>query len=504
MRVRKEVVREGVHAYRDKSGKLQWLSATPELIKYWGESGNAMRQAGHKIPIPIEHDPSANPMTPAERLLNNAGEVESFELGQVEEEIGGKKVVKSALFSIDDIRDERVQGKIKDGTIKWSSPAFDSFTDAAGKKWEGVIVHKALTSRPAFTAQEPFQAQFSLTPVTPSVDSPPSGFCLSRAGLVCESQPGTFSPAYPVAFSLWSGCKFALEDLEGGKKEKKGVGKGVGGGKEAQEEEGEEPGEEGQKKAGTGDGAAKRPKFDANTGEKLKAELVDPEGDISIWCVLSDMLSMALGVDIGEDELSDEDGPQKLYEMLRDALKAKNAGAANPGEPPPEPPVAPGRNTGSNPILQEQQPVYMSLTMTTEEADKIADPTTRKIALELVETRKQNDALKQKAFKDAADKRQKRVDGVSRFLPEASRTKFLERVAGAQFSLGSDGVVGDQADGWLADMEAMIAGLPALLKGGQFSIEAQPKETTGQVPDERADEVRREFYGNVGLQKQGA
>ncbi len=248
----------------------------------------------------------------------------------------------------------------------------------------------------------------------------------------------------------------------------------------------------------------KKPKFDAATGEKLKAELVDPEGDISIWCVLADMLSMALGVDIGEEELSDEGGPQKLYEMLRDALKAKNAAGAGTGEVPPETPPEPGRNTGSNPILQEQQPVYMSLTMTSEEANKIADPTTRKIALELVETRKQNDALKQKAFKDAAAKRQKRVDGVSRFLPDASRAKFLERIAGAQFSLGSDGVVGDQADGWLADMEAMISGLPALLKGGQFSLEPQPKESSGQVPDERLEEVQREFYGNVGLQKQGA
>ncbi len=501
MRVRKEVVREGTYAYRDKAGKLQSVTATPELIKYWGDSGNAMRQAGHRIPVPIEHDTTAHPLTPAEKLLNNAGEVESYEFGHVEE----NGVKKQALFSWNEIHDERVKGKITDGTIKWTSPAFDSFTDATGKRWEGVITHLALTSRPAFTEQEPFQAQFSLTPLVPTLANLPNGVCLSRAGLVREATPGTFQPLYPVAFSLWAGAKFAFDE-EGG--EKKPPKKDKGDGEKAPPKKGAAPGAEGEEEEGEespfgGDeegGMASKPKFDPMTGQPIKESLVDPDGDIDVWCVLAYLAEMALDVDLGDEEITAENGPEKLLEIFKEALRKKLGEDAGMGAQPPGAPPVPAGKPASNPIIQEQQPLYMSLnTMTAEEANKIPDPTMRKIALELVESRRQNESLRQKAFKDKMAERTKRVTNISRFLPDDKREPILAGIAGAKFSLADDGTVNDEAEALLLLGEAIIGTMPALLKGGTFSIEEQPSETKGGTPPGRMEEVEKEFRRNAGV-----
>ncbi len=500
------MIREGTYAYRDKSGKLASVTATPELIKYWGDTGNAMRQAGHKVPIPIEHDSSAHPLTPAEKLLNNAGEVESYEFGHVEE----NGVKKQALFSWNEINDERVRGKITDGTIKWTSPAFDSFTDAKGKKWEGVITHLALTSRPAFTEQEPFQAQFSLTPLVPTSANLPSGICLSRAGLVREATPGTFQPLYPVAFSLWAGAKFAFDE-EGG--EKKPPKKDKGDGEKAPPKKSAAPGAEGEEEAGEDEGnpfgkggeAAGKPKFDPMTGQPIKESLVDPDGDIDVWCVLAYLAEMALDVDLGDEEITAENGPEKLLEIFKEALRKKLGEDAGGAMPPGAPPAPPGK-PASNPIIQEQQPLYMSLNMTTEEANKITDPKMRQIALALVASEakaaaheKVTEQLRQKAFKDKLAERNKRVNDVSRFIPEGKREPILAQIAGAQFSLNDDGSVTDGAEAIISSIEAVVGGLPALLKGGTFSMEEQPSETKGGTPPGRMEEVEKEFRRNAGV-----
>lgn len=493
VRIRKEVIRVGTYAYQDqKSGELKSLTATPEHIKYWNDTGNAMRADGIPIPTPYEHDPTAHPMTPADMLRNNAGEVQNFEIGKVTE----NGVVKDALFSWVDVKDPLANDKIKNDTLRWTSPWFTSFTDGNGKKWNGVIGHLALTSRPRITAQQPFQAGFSLNPAkTAPAEITPDGLFLSNAGLVCESQPGVFKPVYPAAFSLWTGVKLAFEEVsekketkkEGGDKEvKKEKEVKEGGDVEAsQEEEGSAESSEGKKEAAA--------KFDPMTGEAIKTPMVDPDGDISVWCVVADMLSGLLGVELGDD-ITEENGLEKVYEILRQAMKEKMAGAATAGEEVAATDTTPPPPT--NPIIQEQQPMYMSL----EQAQAIQDPTVRSIALSLVESQNESKALKQNAFNAAAATRQKRINAVTRHMGEEEKKELLALAAGAQFSLGNDGVVNDPINQWLTLLEKQQSKLPALLKlnSAEFSVQPQPTETTGAVSDERVKQVREEYRRNAG------
>ncbi len=497
VRIRKEVIRPGTYFVRDKNGVDQLFTATPRHIQYWNETGNAMRAAGLPIPAPLEHDPSAHPLTPADRLLNNAGEVHNYEIGEVQENgPDGKPVtVKNVLFSNVDIKDPRALEGIRHGTIRWTSPAFDNFTDGSGKKWEGVITHLALTSRPVIHQQQPFQANFSLTPSELPLTSA-SGFSLSRAALVTKLQGGVFKPVYPIAFSLWTGAKFALEDMEKEKKpEKKAEGKeGKEGGKESKD------GEKAQKEEGfpeEAEGAEEAPKhkFDPLTGEPVKEPLVDADGDISVWAILGDLAAMALGVDCPE-EITAENGAECLLEMFRMAVQEKLAGADMSKETPgmPEEPES------DNPIIQERQPMYMSL----EQAKAIPDPTMRNIALSLVKTQEENKSLKQKAFNDAANIRQKRINALVKATP--SLKDDLEKMAaGAQFSLESSGVINDPMGSFLTALEKQHQEyqklVPSLLKSpaAEFSIERPPEETVGTVSTEQLKKVRESLMAAGGL-----
>lgn len=510
MRVRKEVIRPGHYFYRDKLGAEKILNATPDLIKYWHDSGNAMRSAGLPIPVPLEHDPTAHPLTPADKLLNNTGEVENFEIADLTEKgADGKDVlVKNVLFSNTDIKDEKVQGKIKDDTIRWTSPYFTSFTDHTGKRWDGVIGHLALTSRPVLARQQPFQANLSLTPS--SEVSSLEGTCLSRAGLVSESQPGTFRPLYPVAFSQWTGASLAFEDVKEEKTEKKEGGKetetvektekegGDGGGKEMPFGKGKDKG-----KNGMGH------KFDPMTGQPIKESLVDPAGDISAWCVVADMLSMLLNVDVAED-VNEENGLEKVYEVLRQAMRDKMAAGAGVGtdtvatDTNAPPPNRPAPKAPTNPIIQEQQPMYMSL----EQANAIADPALKSMALSLVKMQeektaqeKQTAALRQKLFNDAKTSRDRRIGAICKIMPDTDRQALQALADGAQFSLGDDGVVKDPIEPWLKQLERQQQLLPALLRvhGTELSVVDQPEETHGGIPESRIKQVREEYHRAAGV-----
>lgn len=527
VRVRKEVIREGTTAYVDPDGKTRFLTATPEHIKYWHDSGNAMRAAKLSIPAPLEHDVTAHPMTPAERLLNNAGHVEDFELGTVEEEVGGKKVTKSALFSNVEINSQQAAAAIKDGAIQWTSPWFTSFVDGTGKKWESVIGHLALTSRPRIVNQQPFQAQFSLTPTPFDLSKlPADGVCLSRAGLVSESQAGVFTPVYPVAFSLWTGAKFAFpEDM---KKDKGGESEGKKEPKEGGDKEGEKStGVESSSKEGDGEGGKKpfgkdgaeggsKPKFDPQTGEPIKEALVDPDGDISVWSVIAYMASVALDVDMPLDDISPENGPEKLLEILQEAVRQKASGQTGVNKPTPNPtdtngppPVTPGR--GSNPIIQEQQPMYMSLTRA--QAEALPDAEKRSIALSIVEAReraekaeKRQQTYEKNLFNDAKAARARRIAAVAKSMSEADRTNLEALAAGAQFSLSDEGVVIDPVEAWLSILEVQQKSLAAMLTkpsaewaGLGLSVVPQPEETTGGISAERTKKAREEMLKNNRL-----
>ncbi len=175
---------------------------TPELTKYWCEQGNAMLGTGLTVPIPAEHDFNAHPMTPADKLLNNAGWVRGYTLRG------------DRLWATADIQDEEVARKLPT-TIKWTSPWINSFTDGNGREWKNVVSHLALTTRPRITEQEPFAsvaAALSMAaPIRAWSEVPAGGLCLSRAGLL---EPDGM-PRYPVAFSVMCGGATLATDASG-------------------------------------------------------------------------------------------------------------------------------------------------------------------------------------------------------------------------------------------------------------------------------------------------
>src|SRR5215831_4555786 len=133
MLVWKEVARPGTYWYTNQEGKPARLDATPDLIKHWHEQGNAMLAAGLSIPVPVEHQKEATPLTSSERaarqLLNNAGWVDQYRLRP------GNR-----LYAALDIQDESLVKKLPK-TIRFTSPWINSFTDGNGKSWDGVITH---------------------------------------------------------------------------------------------------------------------------------------------------------------------------------------------------------------------------------------------------------------------------------------------------------------------------------------------------------------------------
>ncbi len=249
MLVWKEVIRPGTYWYTDQeTAQPRRLTVTPDGISHFHTSGKKMLDAGLSIPIPLEHQPHAKPLTHAERsaqqLKDNAGWVKDYT-------IHGDK-----LFALCDIEDPAIVKKLPT-TIKWSSPWIYSFTDGDGTRWDGVISHLALTTRPRITQQQAFPnmaaalslaANLRADPLTAALIPRNQGISLSRAGLLTED--GTSLKAkYPLAFSLWSGgVRLAAADLAPPPKEKKGPPKPPGkeGGKPPEKEGEESSSEEGE------------------------------------------------------------------------------------------------------------------------------------------------------------------------------------------------------------------------------------------------------------------
>lgn len=206
----KEVIRPGTYWYRDQeTGQPRKLVVTPELTRYWHEQGNAMLANGLTVPVPVEHDFNAHPMTPAEKLLNNAGWIDGYFFKKVKNRDGTEV---DALFSKVDIKDEELRKKLPH-TIKWTSPWINSFVDGNGKEWKNVISHLALTTRPRIIEQEPFGSVAAALSMAEEVKvdatskvSGAGGLCLSRAGLLLGD-----GPAYPMAFSMMTGIPLATD-----------------------------------------------------------------------------------------------------------------------------------------------------------------------------------------------------------------------------------------------------------------------------------------------------
>lgn len=212
--VEKEVIRPGTYWYEDlETGEPRKFTVTPEHCRYWNEQGNAMLSAGLTVPVPVEHDFSAHPMTPAEKLLNNSGWVDDYYLKTIKDKDG--KEIKDVLFSKLKIEDPKIAEKLPT-TIKWTSPWINSFMDGNGREWKNVISHLALTARPRIINQQPFPsiaaALSAAVEITPGAASPcavagAGGFYLSRAGLLTPDG----LPQYPIAFSMYSGAPLATD-----------------------------------------------------------------------------------------------------------------------------------------------------------------------------------------------------------------------------------------------------------------------------------------------------
>src|SRR5678816_586081 len=84
MLIEKEVIAPGEYWYvDDKTGMPRMLKVTGAETKYWCDQGSKMLSAGLKVPVPYEHDFQAHPMTPKDKLLNNAGEVREYRLRDI-------------------------------------------------------------------------------------------------------------------------------------------------------------------------------------------------------------------------------------------------------------------------------------------------------------------------------------------------------------------------------------------------------------------------------------
>lgn len=475
MRIEKEVIRPGTYWYEDPV-TLQPRKAviTPESVRYYHDQGKAMIASGLSIPVPLEHQ-KIGPMTAAEKaaanLANNAGWVSDYKLKKIKDDAGQEI---EALFSDTEILDPKIAEKLP-RTIRWTSPYISSFTDGNGKAWNGVISHLALTTRPRIVKQQPFPSFAAAMSMAASlkdeaVPASAKGVTLSRAGLL-RRLGDSFSPVYPVAFSLWSGIGFA-SDMPPMKEKKKEPKEG-----EHEEHEEEHEGLE-------------------NLEEDVEESLIDGDGDISIYVVTADLLD-ALGVPM--EPSTGENFLHNLYKAVMSKVKGEDM--ANPQTMNTDNTPTQGNKTNT---VQEAPPLYMSL----EDAQKIADPTMRSIALSNVRLQQQIDAhskrqeaLEKNAVEAAGRHRQARIDRLMKKLSPAAKTRLQTELSGAKFSLGDDGVVKDSLDAMLSMLEDSVPDLPELLTKdvSSFSVQPHPRQYDGQMTEERRKEVVAEACRNGAI-----
>lgn len=481
MLVEKEIIRPGTYWYTDQQTQTpRKLVVTPDGIKHFHESGNKMLQAGLSVPVPLEHQPEARPLTAAERaaanLLNNAGWVAGY-----------KVTPENVLMGVLDIEDPQVAKKLP-STIRWTSPWISSFTDGNGQNWDGVISHVALTTRPRIVNQAPFPsvaAAMSLAGELRDVtlsdlrERRACGLLVSRAGLLAHGESGALKPMYPMAFSLYSGVPLAEYAVD--PKEKAAVKK--------------PPVEE--KSATNGEKPTEKP---SEHLEMMPEEsLIDADGDISVYDVICDLLCSE-GYEVPEGTTKDNFA-ERLYTVLMDKMKNKGAEAKMADQPTNQPPVGPKNDLPRNPVVQEQPPLYMSL----EQIATIQDPMTKSIALSLHAQQERSARLERNAIAQARAKRDTRVARLVRGLPQNRRDQLVQMAQNAKFSLAEDGTVSDELAVVLDIMEAGLRNMPEMLTtpAGQLIPVAHPQDFGPEIPmsEERRSQVVDEWCKNTHLKK---
>lgn len=514
--VEKEIISDGTYWYLDqKTGIPRKLTVTPELRKHWHGEGNKMLAANLPIPVPCEHDFNAHPMTPKDALLNNAGWVKEYRND-------GKTL--SALLNIED---EDIAKKLP-RTIRWTSPWFNSFTDGTGKKWDNVISHLALTTRPRVVDQQPFgsiAAALSLATETnvdaSSIATGTGGFCLSRAGrLYLGKRTKRLHPCYPMAFSMYAGgVRLGPDDmmqmddvpdeetsLKKKKKKKTPLdsegGKGGGGGSGTTDDD-----SGGDDDFGGGDdlegGAG-----DTSDMGGLMNPLQDSGGDVKMEELLCDLLT-ALGIQMPE-VVGESEFKRALYEAAMTKIKeltskaqseSANAAAAGANT------TSPAGGGQQNPLIQqEQQPMYMSL----EDITKIPDPTMRTIALsmynenvklrgELDTNSKKTASLEAIKLKEAGTRRAERCRLLSKVSPRVKADLDAMLAAPAMaLSMGDGGAVVDPMDQTLSVLEKGIGDMPRLLTSDNSTFSVQPQPTDGEMGAEEEDALADSMARQMG------
>ena len=548
MLVEKEIIGPGSYYYIDeKTGLPRRLDVTPELTKYWHEQGSKMLSCGLPIPVPYEHDFEQHPMTPKEKLLGNAGEVKEYRLKD------------NVLFGVVDVRDSEVKRKINEGSIRWTSPWINSFTDGDGRQWSNVISHLALTTRPRITKQASFPsiaAALSLATVTENkVDASivNGGYCLSKAGKLVENKrTKKLRPLYPMAFSLFSGgVRFAEDDDtrplkkkdkdksksdSGSSKDSSGPPKSRS--KSDSSSSGSKPPPKPKGEGGEGDGmdndeegegfegGGDEFEFDSDSGLSEDGpdlepfgggsgdSLGDQPGDITMERVLADLLS-ALGIFVPEN-VRESEFKRSLYEATMGKIRELTSQTQmnGPGSPMQQPntpkPLGAGTGAGGtqpNPILQqEQQPMYMSL----EDINKIADPTMKNIALsmhaeniklraQLESNEKVANSLRDKTLREATAARDTRIMLLGKRSPSAKADlEAMKALPSMALSMGDNGEVVDPMASTLALLEKGLADLPKLLTTSAASLSVQAHPTDGEMTQEEEDRVADEYARRMG------
>lgn len=478
----------GTYWYSDQeTGLPRKLDVNPELTKYWCDQGNAMLSDGLTVPVPCEHDFTAHPMTPADKLKSNAGWVKEYRMK-------GDK-----LYAVTDILNQEIYSQLPH-TIRWTSPWINSFTDGKGKQWNNVISHLALTTRPRITNQAPFPsiaAALSMAtsvPINKDTVASDKGFFLSRATrLVRRKDDKQVVPLYPIAFSLISGVSLAEGDIPPKKKKPPMSGGGkkppTGGGKP---DANPTPGEDTEFENPDGSDVGK----EGEEGDNIDLPpLGEKAGDVSMEEVLCDLLR-ALGVNV-EHNGDESQFKRNLYAAtMQKVHELTNKGMNKDEEPKPgainkdKPPGSPGAQP--NPLIQqEQQPMYMSM----EEINKLPEPNRSmmlsvyndnvKLKEQLAANEKLANSLRDKALKEAATTRASRVANIIKIAPNLkSDLEALLSNAGAALSMGDGGAVVDPLAQTLAVLEkglANIPNLPKLLTTDSSALSAQPHPTDEEM-----------------------
>lgn len=505
MLVEKEIISPGSYWYvDDRTGLPRKLDVTPELTHYWHEQGSKMLSAGLTVPVPYEHDFNSHPMTPKDKLLNNAGWVKEYRLKG------------DRLFGVVDVQDEEVARKLP-RTIRWTSPWINSFTDGSGRQWKNVISHLALTTRPRITRQAPFgSVAAALSMATPLHLSPESveerrdngtnntasdstasnstssiaagGLCISRAGrLVRRKRDNVLRPQYPIAFSLISGGIHLAENED----------------IKALTDDGDED-KEGKEKEETED----TPEVPSPTNP-----LADSTGDVSMEELLCDLLG-ALGVPMPEN-VSEAEFKRALYEATMSKIKELTGKAQTPTDLGAQKTnntnnntstTSPAGNSGGNPLIQqEQQPMYMSL----EEINKLPDPMKSvalsmyqenvKLRAEMDAAKKMTESLRDAKLKDAEAARSTRINLLGKLSPRVKAD--LEAMAAhpsMALAMGDGGTVIDPMAQTLSVLEKGLADMPKLLTTDRAAFSEVPQPTDSEMSEEATSAMADRFARMMG------